>query len=247
MPTLLDRKKHFAAAVMIAFLATLVSAIGIPEAGKRAFETPGSACHFKEAIAKSKIMLRLELGEKLSFHGRLCPASNFFDALGEMLYADNFFLIAYSALNLSFFLFLAAIGRARPPLLWILTGSLLALVMLSADLWENSYIRQWIDHSGTVPLSPSVFTATAVKWGAIAVASGLLGRFYWFHSPRLGKVVAVPAFAAAALLAAGLACGCWQWIDWASTVLAVLWLFILIHAVIVALESPPPGRGEKHV
>jgi len=243
MPKLRDRKKLFAAALMIAFLATLISAYRIPEAGREAYETPGSACHFKEDVAKSKWMLRLELGETPPLHGP-CPASNLFAALGAMLDADNFFLIAYSALNLSFFLFLAAIGWARPPFPWILTGALLALVMLSADLWENGYIRQWIDSSGTV-FPARVFIATAVKWGAIAGASALLGFLYLRAPQRKARLVAVPAFAAAALLVAGLAGRCWHWLDWGSSyALVVFWLAILIHSVIVAVEQKPRGRDQ---
>jgi hypothetical protein len=119
--------------------------------------------------------------------------------------------------------------------------------MLSADLRENSYINQWIASSGTVPLSPLVFTATAVKWGVIAGASLLFGFIYLSAPQGKAKLVALPAFAAAALLVAGLVKHCWQWIDWGSSyALPALWLFILIHAVIVALESPPPGQGEEH-
>ncbi len=198
-----------------------------------------------------KKMLRLELGEAPVFNGP-CPAAQVLGGLGQMLDADNFFLVSYSALNLSFFLFLAAIGWARPPAVWIFAGLLLAITMLSADLCENRYLRQWIDHSGSVPLSAQLFTATAVKWGALAAASVLLGLIYLFNPRRKAKLVAVPAFAAAALLAAGLYQRCADWVNYGGGGLLVLWLLILIHSVIVAIEPPPlgaqllAGKGEKN-
>jgi hypothetical protein len=237
MSTLYDARKHFAAAVMITFLATTVSAIAIEEAGRRAVEVPKSACAPQEL---EKPMLLLELGLPLSLGDRdhaLCILRG----LGQRLDADNFFLLSYGALNLAIFLFLVALGRARPPWLWISAGLLLALVMLSADLRENQFIRQWIELAATVAPSALLFTATAVKWGALAAASALLGLIYLFHPGAVAKLVALPAFASTALLAAGLYQRCPDWVNDGAAGLFLLWLAILIHAVIVAIEPPPPG------
>jgi hypothetical protein len=246
---LYDARKLFAAAVMVAFLATLVSAVAIPEAGRRAVETPGSACKAEDLDGK---MLTLELGEEPVFTDS--SQASCLRGLDRMLDADNFFLVSYSALNLAFFLFLAAIGRARPAILWILVGLLLSLVMLSGDLWENSILRQWIQHSASIPPSPLLLTATSVKWGAIAVASVLLGLIYLLHPRRVAKLIALPAFGSAALLVAGLVAHCSQWINQGSTIgLPLLWLFILLHALIVAIAPRLPdglqtaGKGDKNV
>lgn len=235
-----DARKLFAAAVMIAFLATTISALAFKEAGQKAVETPKSGCHFEKDL--SKVMLRLELRLDQTLAPKApCQASFVLKALDRSLDADNYFLVSYSALNLSFFLFLAAIGWARPRALWIVLGSVLALGMLSADLCENGYLRQWIKSSGNVPPSAHLFSATATKWGALAAACTLLGSIYLAH-PKWARLAALPAFTTAALLVAGLVKPYSLWIDWVSNyALPAFWLAILIHAVIVAIESPSPG------
>ncbi|HYX24042.1 MAG TPA: hypothetical protein VFC23_07800, partial [Thermoanaerobaculia bacterium] len=235
-----DKRKHFAAAVMIAFLATLISMVGIQQAERRAVKAHGKACTFAEVDGQA---LPIELGKR-PFLGELEHAFCLLDGMDRMLDADNFFLISYSAFNLTFFLFLAAIGKARPAVVWILAGLLLAVVMLVADCRENQILRDWI-HAGSQPAHfpwpiQGLTAATTVKWGALAVASGLLGLLYLLQARRLAKLVAVPAFAAAAFLAAGLYRLFPPWVQKGAAALVILWLFILIHAVIVAITPRLP-------
>ena len=246
--TFCESRKLFAAAVMVTYLATAISAIAVNEAGRRTVETAGSGCQFKDLDQR---MLRLELGEEVPFKDQ-CHAFCILGGLDRMLDADTWFLFSYSALNFSFFLFLAAIGRIRYLFVWLSAGLHLAFLMLSADLSENGYIRQWIGQYGTVAPSPFLFNATAVKWGTLAVAGVLVGLIYLFHPRRVARLVALPAFAAAALLWTGLEKKWFSWINYGSAALGLLWLGILIHAVIVAIEPPPSdmpqaaGQGESH-
>jgi hypothetical protein len=266
MSTLLDQKKHFAAAVLIAFLATLVSGLGIQVAGQHAVEKQETACK-----AGDLDMSSFEQGKAPVSAGEPSKALCELEGLKAQLHADDVFLFTYSALNFSFFLFLAAILQFPPSILrfrtavrWAVTGAglVLAVVMLCADFRENQLFLHWIcqarhalstDLSGALPPGPAI-EATRLKWSALAAASALLGLIYLVNPSRVAKLVALPAFGTAAVLVASLAVQSPPaLLKGRLAALGVLWLAILIHAVIVAIESPPPGvpqaagQGENHV
>jgi hypothetical protein len=254
--TLYGARKHFAAAVMIAYLATAISVAAIQEA-VRVVETHGSTCTSTDVN-----MLPFEQGKLLIPIDNPDKALCILKGLDGMLEADNFFLLAYSALNLAFFLFLAAVLRLKSTVLWIFIalGLIVSVAMLCADYRENQLFRQWIEqarpvlkaHLGSLPPLPSL-DATRIKWIALAVSSALLGLAYLFHPSRVAKLIILPAVAAAAVLVASLSAQSPDFVfTWRLADLAILWLAILIHAVIVAIEPPPlglpptAGKGEKN-
>jgi hypothetical protein len=249
MSVLQDSRKLFAATVMVTFLATAVSFFGIIEAGRRAVEKQDNACavsDLQNPMIELALRKRTDLGDPAHPEKARC----ILEGLERKLDADNFFLIAYSALNLSFFLFLAAIGRVRPALVWSLAGLLLAAVMLGADWWENQQLYRWIDLARksfppNLPVAPDLLErlagATGVKWGVQAVASALLGLIYLTAPRPAARLVALPAFAAMGLLTAGLTEPCPTWVQSGAVVLIVLWIMILIHAVLVAIEPRLPS------
>ncbi|HSS51594.1 MAG TPA: hypothetical protein VLX28_21835 [Thermoanaerobaculia bacterium] len=254
-----DARKLFAAAVMVAFLATTISVIAINKAGQRAIEAPSPACQVGDLG-----MLSLEQGKSPVSVDNPKKALCVLAGLKEELYADDVFLLSYSALNLAFFLFLAATMRFRAAVQWALigVGLFLAVTMLCADFRENQIFLQWIHQAqgalatapaGSLPSGPAI-EATQIKWSALAVASALLGLIYLLNPSRMAKLVALPALGSAAILVASLSEGSPHFVFTGRlAALGFLWLAILVHAVIVAIEPPPvgmpqaAGQGERNV
>ncbi|HEV7503719.1 MAG TPA: hypothetical protein VGS07_02290 [Thermoanaerobaculia bacterium] len=262
LSTLSARKKILAAALMIAFLATLVSSFGIPAAARQAVKAPPArACTFEDLDKK---MLPLELGCPLPsvLQGNSKRALCILHGFDEMLDADTLFLISYSALNLTVFLFLVAAGRARPALIWLFVGLLLTLGMLLGDLAENHFLRELIKlarnpdpraQAAAMPGLESLLKyATSTKWLSLAVAGLLLSLIYLAEERFFLRIVSLPAFGTAVLVSLGLSKQSPWMINQGMAMLATLWLGALIHAVIVAIESPSPGvpqatgPGEPH-
>lgn len=251
---LLLRRKLLAALVMTGGLATLVSTLGIQVAGNRTVDGQAacSAVHLKGA------MLPLELGAPPEL-GRTSAAC-FLRALDAMLDADTVFLISYSALNLTLFLFLAGLGRLRPAFLWCLAGGILSVVMLLGDWFENQALYQWVGQarhtlgsgSPSFPAHPPSFLALATdaKWIALAVAGLLLGVAYLFQRPWLLKLLILPAALCAGLIGMGVyrsyaahdSSGADQ-ITHGMSALAILWTGGLLHSIVVALQPLDPRRG----
>ncbi|HEY4563231.1 MAG TPA: hypothetical protein VIJ36_09640 [Thermoanaerobaculia bacterium] len=240
------KRKLLAALVMTAGLATVISALGIPAAAKRAVPQ-GAACRADELKGA---MLPLELGTPLNLGGPE-KASCTLTGLRAMLGADNLFLISYSSLNFFLFLFLVGSGRLRPAFLWCSAGTLLSVVMLVGDALENRALYQWIDEARLAPGGPAfsmpppsfLAVATNSKWIAIAVASLLCGVAYLLQRSRFLKPLIIPAVVCAGLVGLGVYRQDVDLIKYGMMSLTILWGFGLLHSIAVILQPSLPTLG----
>jgi hypothetical protein len=254
------KRKLLAALVMTAGLATLISALGVPLAGRQAAQrNPACASdNFKGA------MLPLELGQPPGNLGKSPHADCYLEAFHAMLNADNVFLISYSSLNFFLFLLLVGSGRLRPAVLWCLAGTILSVVMLVGDFWENQELYHWIaqarstlgSESPSFPMPPPSYLALATnsKWIALAVASLLGGVAFLFQRFRLLKLLILPGCVGAVLIGMGVYHQDSDRILSGMNWLIALWTGGLLYAVLVALEQASPisrlsieKKGAAHV
>ncbi len=245
MEKLAVKRKLLAALVMTAGLATLISALGVQLAGRQAAQrNPACAADNFEGA-----MLPLELGRPRAI-GQSPHADCYLDALHDMLDADNLFLISYSSLNFFLFLLLVGSGGLRPAALWCLAGTILSVVMLAGDFWENQALYQWINEARHAPGGPAfsmpppsyLALATNSKWIALAVASLLGGVAFLFQRPWLLKALIVPGVVGAVLIGLGVQSQNWHQISKGAGMYGLmgLWLGGLLHSVLVALEQASP-------
>jgi hypothetical protein len=240
-----QKRKLLAALVITTGLATLVSALGVPKAGDRV----SRGCRSSHWDSKGA-MLPLELGQPIPLGGPV-RAGCILAGLDAMLGADTIFLISYSALNLTLFLFLVGLGRLRPALLWVSAGVVLSAVMFFGDLFENRALYEWIGQARRtlgsmspdfpLPPPPLLALATTSKWIALAVASALCGLAYLFQRRWFLRFLALPGALAAGFLLLGISRSCQDWINYGVTALGLLWAGGLVHAVVVVLEEVLPA------
>jgi hypothetical protein len=251
------KRKLFAALVMTAGLATLISALGVPLAGRQSAQrNPSCASDDFEGA-----MLPLELGQPPTI-GTSPHADCYLDALHDMLGADNLFLISYSSLNFFLFLLLVGSGGLRPATLWCLAGTILSVVMLAGDFWENQALYQWIKEARhalggpafSMPPPSYLALATNSKWIALAVASLLGGVAFLFQRFRLLKLLILPGAVGAVLIGMGVYHQDSDRILSGMNWLIALWTGGLLYAVLVALEQASPisrlsveKKGAVHV
>jgi hypothetical protein len=245
MEKLSAKRKLLAALVMTAGLASLISSLSVPLAGRQTAQ--GKTCAFGKLEG---VMVPLELGIPPKSLGNKADAECFLDALHAMLGADNLFLISYSSLNFVLFLFLVGSGRLRPAALWCLAGTILSVVMLVGDAFENRALYQWIAQarstlgsgSPSFPMPPPSFLAPATesKWIALAVASLLCGVAYLFHRPWFLKLLILPGAVCAVLFWMGVHPHNPDRILSGMKWLIGLWTGGLLHSVLVALEQASP-------
>jgi hypothetical protein len=249
--------KVCAALVMIAWLASLFSFWGMSAAGAEAIGTDTS-CSVSDLDG---VGVRLEMAsqrdEVLAILGGEPPSPAKADCIrrGEAaaVRADTFFLISYSLLTLTLFLFVRALraSSARPALLGILLtlGVLLALTMAIGDLVENHHLTELIRLAGQEPPGsfaghlPDLRIAAYVKMGALALSAALLGAL-WSSRSRWVWLLRLLAFGAAAVFTYGMVNEDWQIAVRGMGVFAAFALAALIHAIAVAVdrEAYPGSR-----
>ncbi|HWM93276.1 MAG TPA: hypothetical protein VN493_21110 [Thermoanaerobaculia bacterium] len=234
----LQSAKIRAALVMIAWLATVASLWGMTAAGRRAIEKD-TGCEAKETRNRV-VQLQKESAEDevLAALSKECVRRS----VKAQVVEDFLFLLAYGALNFVLFLFAGTLRGAGRAL--ALLGLLLAIAMAAGDAFEN---LRALDVIGLVEQGASrqeiqeplrlLRSGALVKWGALALASALLGmlwpraRFSWI--PRL------LGLGAAVAVAAGLMAESWEGLAGSMAALAAFWLAGLVHAVAVAVTVEP--------
>jgi hypothetical protein len=242
--------KHLATLVIVAALATIVTAAGIPKAAEKAI----GDSHACRASDLKNAMVPLELGKGKDFLlGKSPRAECLLAGLGAMLDADNFFLVSYSLLNLFLFLFLAGAVRLLWSPLWCFTGVALSATMLVGDWLENRALYLWITQASRAagrgaaafPMPPPWFLgpATTGKWMALAVSSLLVGLYYLYaiDRPSLLKLLTLPAAFGAGALLTGVCRNSPEWILTGMYGLVLLWAGGLLQAILAVTERPAAG------
>ena len=269
------RSPQFTAAlVMIAWLATVISAWGIAAAGR----PPDSSC-CSEEVKNPQVHLEMAADARavaaiLSGAATTCKAPGptgekvkapdekraacIRASVAAQVCADYLFIPSYSFLVWTLFLFVRSL-RGAPRWTWTLTwgGLLLAATIAVSDVLENLRITHLIELAGRSPLPtaaigqllPSLKLATFTKMGAVALAVAVLATVWVSRSgSRLVWVLRLVAYAAVILL--GVA------IDQQSVLVTKLGMLTfvgfglaaLVHAIVVAVSPPPPpvSRNSQH-
>jgi hypothetical protein len=163
-------------------------------------------------------------------------------ALRHELLADFHLLLSYSLLTFAIFGFLAA-SFERPPGWLLPAGAALSMAMLLGDGLENHTIHHLLrlaepDTRATFggafeAALPAVFTPTLAKWGALAVAALVIGITYVLRWKLRGLPAVLLGAAVAFFFFRGLSQGHPPSLAQGMQILAVFWLTILVHAVVV--------------
>lgn len=255
-------RKRWAVWVVIAWLATAISVWAFEIAGNKALAEPvcktckvGDTCTL--ADLKKKVP-EIELEDRQPKRTvEILPSSS--TCAGRWIEArtkSDFLLIpSYSALMAFIFLLLRAPRKQgdRPAgLSWVVVGVLLALGMLGADSAENVLLLQAI----VVPCRMDaealrlLWTATATKWGTVALASALAGVLALIRSTGwVTRVAGLLGLVTSGVLALGL----YQAMKDPANIesskallnetgplwLAAFFFAALIHAVIVIVKPDP--------
>ena len=249
-------RKRWAVCVVIAFLATAISAWAIDLAGSGALQERGcEPCREPhDPCALKGRGLRVELAAQQSSDVRdFLPwnqpraAQCIVSWLTARNEADFLLIPSYSALTAFIFLLLAAPRWTddRPaPRFWVLIGVLLAAVMLIADVAENALTFEWTTSPFLGRAMPGLWTATAAKWGAVGLAAALAGVLALIRrSPRWTAVaIGLAGLATGALLAWGLVRGSVSWLGLGTLAVTLFFLFALIHAVTVLVRPEPASE-----
>ncbi|HMU82078.1 MAG TPA: hypothetical protein PKE49_15140 [Leptospiraceae bacterium] len=154
-------------------------------------------------------------------------------------YADYLFMVCYSALNATIFLYVAALNRSRfrerfVGNAFIRFGLLLSFLMLAGDALENVQLLRLTsmpepEMSSTIK---ALIIFTRIKWGALFTAAILLGLAYASYSGRTGLLFVGFLYATAGsigimsliVLSGRPLC------EWGTLLLAVAWLVSAVHA-----------------
>lgn len=141
---------------------------------------------------------------------------------------DFAFLLAYPALQLAIAAWLVARGLAPRPLLIAVAG--LAAAMSAGDAVENLQLLALsglTEQDAMLPLLARLRVATAVKWGALFLASAALAPFLW-REPSRWRWAALPFGLAALLGAMG---PVWPpGVEQGALVVGLGWLAVVVHA-----------------
>lgn len=175
-------RQRWAAWVMVGFLATAISAWAIGAAGNRVLEKEPNLCKTcllgEDPCKLERKILELELKPQKSSEILRCnqPEEGCIRKwVKAQIYPDFLLIPSYSAL-MAFIFFLLSVPRdiedPSAPRVWGKIGIVLAVVMLAADIAENALILQLLSTGEALPF---LWLATAVKWGAVALASALAG------------------------------------------------------------------------
>jgi hypothetical protein len=169
-------RKRWAVWVMIAGLATAISAWAIELAGSQILQSDLCVvCPLERDPCKfdKRKVLDFEVGKESRLDGTeksLCIQG----WLKASVKADFLLIPSYSALMALIFFLLAEPDRKNRsvPLAWVAVGIILAALMLAADTAENVLLLSFIQVRQVLPL---LLPATVAKWGAVALASVLAG------------------------------------------------------------------------
>jgi hypothetical protein len=244
---------------MIAALAVVVSAWVLQDAGRRAIRMAGG-CALPDlqivplALARTPMAVGAVLGTEGDPHRAACIRTG----MQAQLLADGLFLGSYGALNLAIFLFLTAEGRAFPACMRALAvglGGLLTVAMVAGDIVENRYAGELIrlistEGAGvasgrTNEVLGHLYTATCVKWGALALAA-LTAAILYLRSPLwllLRGALALVGGAVAGLFIWACIAALPQCIAQGAGLLSVFWLATLVYAIGVATIDSPPSTA----
>lgn len=239
-----SRRWRWAVLVVIAGIATILTSQMLGRAVRHAFEE--NQC---SGVRLGWTMLQLELGQPaatLAAGNDAKQVSCVLSALRHELLADFHLLLSYSLLTFAIFGFLAdSFDRRRG---WLIAaGAALSTAMLLGDAIENHTIHHVLrlaEPDTRAPFGgaseaalPAVFTPTLAKWGALAVSALVIGLAYVLRWKLRGVPVALLGAAVAFFFFRGLSQGHPPSLAQGMQILAVFWLTILIHAVVVLIGA----------
>ncbi|HVS00397.1 MAG TPA: hypothetical protein VMW27_27470 [Thermoanaerobaculia bacterium] len=244
-------RKRWAVWVIIAWLATVISVWAFETAGTRALaekdcktcRAPDDPCGDRTVVPR----LELEHRQKVKTEILRCDQVCLIHWIKAKTCSDFLLIPSYSALFAFLFLLLSAPRSqgdptaARP---WAVIGIVLALTMLTADCAENFLLFRSIGPPCSLDAETLrlLWTATATKWGAVALASALAGVLALLRRTGWVTVLAgLLGLATAGVLTAGLYQASRELLNvLGGTVLLFLFFTaILVHAVIVIVKPDP--------